>query len=171
MTEGHGYTKFFPVSWEELHRHCKALAWRLLDAAQARGGYTGIVAITRGGLVPAAIVARELNLRMIETISCSTYNELERGSKVNILKTAEAALADQGEGWLIVDDLVDTGVTAKAVRALLPKAHFATIYAKPNGRPMVDTFITEVSQDTWILFPWDQEAVMSKPIVELRGGA
>jgi xanthine phosphoribosyltransferase len=170
MTEGHGYTKFFPVSWEELHRHCKALAWRLLDAAQARGGYTGIVAITRGGLVPAAIVARELNLRMIETISCSTYNELERGSKVNILKTAEAALADQGEGWLIVDDLVDTGVTAKAVRALLPKAHFATIYAKPNGRPMVDTFITEVSQDTWILFPWDQEAVMSKPIVELRSG-
>lgn len=170
MTEGHGYTKFFPVSWEELHRHCKALAWRLLDAAQARGGYTGIVAITRGGLVPAAIVARELNLRMIETISCSTYNELERGSKVNILKTAEAALADEGEGWLIVDDLVDTGVTAKAVRALLPKAHFATIYAKPNGRPMVDTFITEVSQDTWILFPWDQEAVMSKPIVELRSG-
>ncbi|MFN4164744.1 MAG: xanthine phosphoribosyltransferase [Ferrovibrio sp.] len=170
MTEGHGYTKFFPVSWEELHRHCKALAWRLLDAAQARGGYTGIVAITRGGLVPAAIVARELNLRMIETISCSTYNELERGSKVNILKTAEAALADQGDGWLIVDDLVDTGVTAKAVRALLPKAHFATIYAKPNGRPMVDTFITEVSQDTWILFPWDQEAVMSKPIVELRSG-
>lgn len=170
MTEGHGYTKFFPVSWEELHRHCKALAWRLLDAAQARGGYRGIVAITRGGLVPAAIVARELNLRMIETISCSTYNELERGSKVNILKTAEAALPDQGEGWLIVDDLVDTGVTAKAVRALLPKAHFATIYAKPNGRPMVDTFITEVSQDTWILFPWDQEAVMSKPIVELRSG-
>ena len=85
-------------------------------------------------------------------------------------ETAEAALADQGDGWLIVDDLVDTGVTAKAVRALLPKAHFATIYAKPNGRPMVDTFITEVSQDTWILFPWDQEAVMSKPIVELRSG-
>lgn len=169
MTESHGYTKFFPVSWEELHRHCKALAWRLLDAAQSNGGkYKGIVAITRGGLVPAAIVARELNVRVIETISCSTYNEQERGSKVNILKDAAAALPDQGEGWLIVDDLVDTGITAKAVRQLLPKAHFATIYAKPSGRPMVDSYITEVSQDTWILFPWDTEAVMSKPIVELR---
>ncbi|WP_428246619.1 xanthine phosphoribosyltransferase [Ferrovibrio sp.] len=166
MTEGHGYNKFFPVSWEELHRHCKALAWRLLE----RGPYQGVVAITRGGLVPAAIVARELNVRVIETISCSTYNELERGTKVNILKQADAALPSQGEGWLIVDDLVDTGVTAKAVRQLLPKAHFATIYAKPNGRPMVDTYITEVSQDTWILFPWDQEAVMSKPIVELKKG-
>lgn len=170
MTEGHGYTKFFPVSWEELHRHCKALAWRLLDTAESNGGhYKGVVAITRGGLVPAAIVARELEVRVIETISCSTYDGLNRTEKVNILKPAEAAMADRGEGWLIVDDLVDTGVTAKAVRALLPKAHFATIYAKPNGRPMVDTFITEVSQDTWILFPWDQEAVMSKPIVELRG--
>lgn len=164
MADSHGYNKFFPVSWEELHRHCKALAWRLLE----RGPYQGVVAITRGGLVPAAIVARELNLRVIETISCSTYNELSRGTQVNILKQAEAALPSGGEGWLIVDDLVDTGITAKAVRQLLPKAHFATIYAKPNGRPMVDSYITEVSQDTWILFPWDQEAVMSKPIVELK---
>lgn len=166
MTETHGITKFFPVSWEELHRHCKALAWRLLD----NGHYKGVVAITRGGLVPAAIVARELEVRVIETISCSTYDGLVRTNEVKILKTAEAALKDGGEGWLIVDDLVDTGVTARAVRQLLPKAHFATIYAKPAGRPLVDTFITEVSQDTWILFPWDTEAVMSKPIVELRGG-
>src|SRR3546814_6479130 len=89
--------------------------------------------------LPISIVARELEVRVIETISCSTYDGLNRTDKVNILKPAEADMADQGEGWLIVDDLVDTGVTAKAVRALLPKAHFATIYAQPNGRPMVDT--------------------------------
>ena len=41
---------------------------------------------------------------------------------------------------------------------MLPRAHFATVYAKPAGRPMVDTFVTEVSQDTWILFPWDIES-------------
>ena len=56
---------------------------------------------------------------------------------------------------LIVDDLVDTGATARVVRDMLPGAHFATVYAKPKGREMVDTFITEVSQDTWIFFPWD----------------
>ena len=84
-----------------------------------------------------------------------------------MLKGTQAE-ADKGEDWLIVDDLVDTGVTAEHVRALLPKAHFATVYAKPAGKPMVDTFITEVSQDTWILFPWDQETVMSTPIAEQR---
>ena len=68
---------------------------------------------------------------------------------------AESIVKLGGKGVLIVDDLVDTGKTAKVVRELLPGAHFATVYAKPMGRPLVDTFITEVSQDTWIYFPWD----------------
>ena len=77
--------------------------------------------------------------------------------------------AGDGSGWLVVDDLVDTGTTARIVRALLPKAHFATVYAKPQGRPQVDTFVTEVSQDTWILFPWDTEPQFIAPIA--RGAA
>jgi len=68
----------------------------------------------------------------------------------------------------IVDDLVDTGQTARVVRGILPRAHFATVYAKPMGRPMVDTFITEVSQDTWIYFPWDTGLAFQPPI---RDGA
>jgi xanthine phosphoribosyltransferase len=164
MATGAGYNKMFPVSWTELHRDCRALAWRLADL----GPFKGIVSITRGGLVPAAIVARELNLRLIDTICPSTYEKMERGAEVRMLK-GTLAEQDKGEGWLLVDDLVDTGTTAKAVRARLPKAHFATVYAKPAGRPTVDSYITEVSQDTWILFPWDQEAVMAKTIVELKG--
>ena len=165
MASGSGYNKMFPVSWTELHRDARALAWRLVEL----GPFKGLVAITRGGLVPAAIIARELNLRLIDTVCSSTYDRMARGAKVEILK-GTAAEQEKGAGWLIVDDLVDTGVTAKAVRALLPKAHFATVYAKPAGRPAVDTFITEVSQDTWILFPWDQEAVMAKTIAELKAG-
>ena len=69
----------------------------------------------------------------------------------------ESSVANNGKGWLIVDDLVDTGETIKAIRSSLPNAHYATVYAKPNGREQVDTFITEVSQDTWIYFPWDLE--------------
>jgi xanthine phosphoribosyltransferase len=149
--------KTFPVSWEELHRHARALAWRLLE----QGPWRGIVAITRGGLVPAAIVARELEIRLIDTVCIASYDDRTQG-KLTILKGV--ADKDQGKGLLIIDDLVDTGVTAKAVRALLPEAHFATIYAKPSGRPLVDTFITEVSQDTWILFPWDVEPQFAQPV-------
>jgi xanthine phosphoribosyltransferase len=152
--------KEFPVSWEELHRNARALAWRLLPLTP----FKGIVAVTRGGLVPAAVVARELDVRLIDTVCIASYEDRAQGV-VTVLKESGAG---DGAGWLIVDDLVDTGATAKAVRDRLPKAHFATIYAKPAGRPLVDTFITEVSQDTWILFPWDIGPSYREPIS--RGG-
>ena len=136
----------FPVSWEQLHRDAKALAWRLSE----KGPWTQIVAITRGGLVPAAIVARELEVRLVDTFCVSSYDHQAQG-KIRVLKEVPG----DGTDTLIVDDLVDTGRTAKLVRDMLPKAHFATVYAKPKGRPLVQTFITEVSQDTWIFFPWD----------------
>ncbi len=151
--------KTFPISWDELHRHARALAWRLLEG----GPWQGIIAITRGGLVPAAIVARELDIRLIDTICVASYDDREQG-KVTVLKP----VAGDGAGWLIIDDLVDTGLTARAVREMLPKAHFATVYAKPAGRPMVDTFVTEVSQDTWILFPWDIEPQYAPPLARSK---
>jgi xanthine phosphoribosyltransferase len=151
--------KYYTFTCDQLHRDSKALAWRLLE----RGPYAGIVAITRGGLIPAAIIARELDCRLIESVSIVTYDEQQRGEP----RVAKPPLAaGDGEGWLIVDDLVDTGTTARVVRGLLPRAHFATVYAKPAGKPTVDTFITEVSQDTWILFPWDTEPQFVAPIAK-----
>jgi xanthine phosphoribosyltransferase len=161
--------KPFPVSWDQFHRDARALAWRL----SAEGPFQAVVSITRGGLVPAAIVARELNIRIIETICVASYTGPGSRAELKVLKTVADSVrtigGGAGEGVLIVDDLVDTGQTAKVVRAVLPKAHFATVYAKPMGRPMVDTFITEVSQDTWIHFPWDTGLAFLPPIRE--GGA
>ena len=156
--------KYFPVSWEELHRNAKALAWKLHDL----GAWKGLIAITRGGLVPAAIVARELNIRIIETVSVVGYDSDDSAPSFAQQESAKvvkhAANVGDGEGWLIVDDLVDTGRTAEVLRRLMPKAHFATVYAKPIGKPMIDTFVTEVSQDTWIYFPWYIELQFAQPI-------
>ncbi len=157
--------KIFPVSWDQFHRDSRALAWRLSGA----GPFEAIVCVTRGGLVPAAIVARELGIRLIETVCVVSYDHTSQG-ELKVLKGVAAPIVagggGEGAGVLIVDDLVDTGQTAKVVRALLPRAHFAAVYAKPMGRPMVDTFITEVSQDTWIYFPWDTGLAFQPPIRE-----
>jgi len=150
------YKKTYPISWDQLHRDSKALAWRLLNIAR----FKGMIAITRGGMVPAAIIARELDIRLVDTICLSSYDWKDRKGAVDTLKSFDG----DGDGWLIIDDLVDTGRTAKVVRQIVPKAHFATVYAKPAGRPLVDTFITEVSQDTWILFPWDAESQFVIPL-------
>ena len=159
MAEPESGMRSFPVSWEELHRYAKALSWRLAD----KGPWEGIVAIARGGLVPAAIVGRELEVRLIDTVCIATYDHQTMRAP-RVLKR----VSGDGQGWLIVDDLVDTGRTASIVREMLPKAHFATIYAKPAGRPLVDTYVTEVSQDTWIHFPWDIAPQYMRPIAELR---
>ena len=151
--------KKFPVSWDQIHRDGKALAWRLLD----KGDWKGIIAVTRGGLIPACIVARELNIRMIETFCIASYHVEGKQGDANILKNLDH-LGD-GEGWLVIDDLVDTGNTFKIIREQLPKAHCACIYGKPQGVPTADTMVTEVSQDTWVFFPWDMETQYIKPLV------
>jgi len=162
--------KAFPVSWDQFHRDARALAWRLA----ASGKFSAIICITRGGLVPAAVVARELGVRVIETICIASYHDYANQGDLQVLKHIApdviAAAGPNGKGILVIDDLVDTGKTARIVRDTLPDAHFATMYAKPLGRPLVDTFVTEVSQDTWIYFPWDMGLAYQAPIAEGHKG-
>ena len=152
------------ISWAELHRDARYLS----ELLHKMGSWKGIIAITRGGLVPAALIARELEIRLIDTVCVASYGAGEGGGaeqqqgKVKVLK----GVAGDGEGFLLVDDLVDTGRTALVVRQMLPKAHFATLYAKPAGRPVVDTCVKEFKQNKWIFFPWDIDYRFAKPIKE-----
>ena len=160
MTER--FAKGFPVSWDQLHRDARALAWRLAEL----GPWQSIVAVTRGGLVPATVVARELDIRLIDTVCISSYDHQDQRS-AQVLKP----VSGDGEGVLIIDDLADTGATARIVREMLPKAHFACVYTKPAGRGEAHTFVTEVSQDTWIFFPWDTDLQFVPPIAERETAA
>lgn len=163
MTDRLPHEKGFHISWDQLHRDARALAWRLEHDGPGKGGkWKAVVAITRGGMAPAMIVARELDIRVVDTISVKSYDH-QNQMEAEVLKAPDAALMGDGTGVLIVDDLVDSGRTLEVVRNLYPKAHFATVYAKPKGRDMVDTFITEVSQDTWIFFPWDMALQYVEP--------
>lgn len=156
------HEKGFHISWDQIHRDSRALAWRLQGYGPDNGAWRAVVAITRGGMAPAMIVSRELDIRVVDTISIKSYDH-QNQSEAKVLKAPDSALMGDGTGILIVDDLVDSGKTLEVVRRMYPDAHFATVYAKPKGRPQVDTFITEVSQDTWIFFPWDMALQYVEP--------
>ncbi len=162
MTDRLPHEKGFHVSWDQLHRDARALAWRLDGKGPDDGAWRAVVGITRGGLVPAMIVSRELDIRVVDTISVKSYSHQEQREAM-VIKSPQADLMGDGTGVLIVDDLVDTGKTLELVRNLYPKAHFATVYAKPKGKPLVETYVTEVSQDTWIFFPWDMALQYVQP--------
>ncbi len=157
------YKQDFFVSWEELHRDTRLLCRELLDLDRT---FDGIIAVTRGGLIPAAIVARELDIRLVDTVCVSSYHgdQAQEQSGVQVLKAVDG----DGDGLLLIDDLVDTGATAEVIRGMLPRALFATVYAKPEGRPLVDHCVREVSQNTWIRFPWDMQLHFAVPLVEAR---
>ncbi|MDV7141871.1 xanthine phosphoribosyltransferase [Tropicimonas sp. TH_r6] len=156
------HEKGFHISWDQIHRDSRALAWRLDGQGPDNGAWKAIVAITRGGMAPAMIIARELDIRLVDTISVRSYNHQTQMDAV-VLNAPNEELMGDGTGILVIDDLVDSGKTLELVRRLYPNAHFATVYAKPKGRPMVDSFITEVSQDTWIFFPWDMALQYVEP--------
>ena len=157
------HEKGFHISWDQIHRDSRALAWRLDGNGPDNGSWRGIVAITRGGMAPAMIIARELDVRRVDTISVKSYDHQEQSEAVVLKSPNDELMTNGGEGVLVIDDLVDTGKTLDLVRKLYPNAHYATVYAKPAGRDRVETFITEVSQDTWIFFPWDMALQYVEP--------
>ena len=162
MTDRLPHEKGFHISWDQIHRDSRALAWRLDGKGPDNGRWKAIVAITRGGMAPAMIIARELDIRTVDTLSIKSYDHQSQ-DEAKILKKPSNDLVKDGTGIIIIDDLVDSGKTLEAVKKLYPKAHYATVYAKAKGRPLVDTFITEVSQDTWIFFPWDMALQYVEP--------
>lgn len=147
--------KKYTVTWDMLQMYGRELSSRLLPGSQ----WKGIIAVSRGGLVPAAILARELSIRYVDTVCISSYDYDHQREKV-ILKRAEG----DGEGFIVIDDLVDTGGTAHSIREMYPKAKFVTIFAKPAGRELVDDYVIDINQDTWIEQPWDSGITFVKPL-------
>ncbi|WP_097032605.1 xanthine phosphoribosyltransferase [Sodalis endosymbiont of Henestaris halophilus] len=147
----------YVVTWDMLQIHARTMVKRLLPAEQ----WKGIIAVSRGGLVPSALIARELNIRYVDTVCVSSYDH-DNHRDLNVLKPAIKA----AEGFIVVDDLVDTGSTVKTIREMYPKAHFVAIFAKPAGRPLVDDYIIDIPQNTWIEQPWDMGIVFVPPLVD-----
>ena len=149
--------KKYYVSWDDLQREARRLARRQLPSAQ----WKGILAGSRGGLVPAAMMARELGIRYVDTICISSYDH-DHQRDLSVLKRVDG----DGEGFLIVDDLVDSGSTAKVIRELYPKAKLITIFAKPKGEHLVDDFEVSIPQETWTEQPWDMSYCYLPPLCE-----
>lgn len=154
MTQDYSHSRTHLIDWQSLHRDVALLAENLTG----KGPFERIIAIARGGMVPAALLARILELRVVDTVCVSSYDhKLQREGEPVLLKGVAGEIVDGGAGWLVVDDLADSGQTLRCVRELLPKAHFATVYAKPKGAPMVDTLAVTVDQSLWLVFPWDTD--------------
>ncbi|XBC39948.1 MAG: xanthine phosphoribosyltransferase [Buchnera aphidicola (Chaetogeoica yunlongensis)] len=149
-------SKKYIVTWDMLQIYARQLAHKLLPVKQ----WKGIIAVSRGGLIPSALLARELNIRLVDTICVSSYDH----NCLRDLKILKHATGNSSQ-VIIVDDLVDTGGTGKIIRNLYPKAKFVTIFAKPLGKFLVDEYIIDIPQTVWIEQPWDMGMKYQSPLV------
>jgi xanthine phosphoribosyltransferase len=136
------------ISWDEFHKHAKLLAEKIKQT----GNYNKIIAISRGGLIPAGIISYELDIADTQAINISSYDNERQKDASEIIVKAEVGNVD--EQTLIIDDLSDTGRTFQLVRNMYPKAKLVSVYAKPTGINSVDIYSTD-APDKWIVFPWD----------------
>lgn len=148
----------YVVTWDMFQMHARKLSERLLPASQ----WKGIIAVSRGGLLPAAVLARELSIRHVETVCIASYHDHNNQGELQVLHAAQ--VPNGGEGFIIVDDLVDTGNTARAIREMYPNAKFVTVFAKPAGAELVDDYVIDIPQNTWIEQPWDLGLMFVPPL-------
>jgi xanthine phosphoribosyltransferase len=152
------YSKDKFVSWDEIQFLCRGLAEKI---HAHHPDITRMLAITRGGLFPAGILARELNIKQIETVGIESYTEKEQG-QIRLLKPFAS---DYAENVLVVDDLADTGNTLKYLKKNLKNPIITTLFVKPEGKELVDFYAEEVPQTTWVRFPWDTGRSYVPPLV------
>ena len=136
------------INWADFHRHTKALAQKI----KTSGEYNKIIAISRGGLIPAGIISYELDIRDTQAINISSYDRECQRQDCDVVVKADIDNVD--EKTLIIDDLSDTGKTFELVRRLFPKAKLVAVYAKPTGLKAVDIYGEKIP-DKWLVFPWD----------------
>ncbi len=137
----------FPT-YEEMHDKAVKLG-HLIKSKNIN--FDKMVVVSRGGFVPAAVVAYTLGIQDVDIVSIQSYIHREAGMAIvhRAPKTDEIVL--------VIDDIVDKGGTAKALKKYMPNMHLAVIYAKPRGLSLANTYVEEITQETWPVFPWDEE--------------
>lgn len=131
----------------EVRGLCKQLVTKLPDQP-----WTGLVAITRGGLVPTANISHILKIRRIEALNIVSYTDDKEQTQLQFLN--EPPLGD-GAGWLFVDELTDTGTSFKLAKEKYPNGIFVALFAKEKGKEFVDYYVEEAN--VWLVFPWEKD--------------
>ena len=141
------------VSWDELERLVADLA------EQVRGEYDLLLAITRGGLVPAGMLAYRLGIRNILVAAVEYYGDDGAPAAGPTFLQFPADPLIRGQRVLIVDEVWDSGTTIHAVASRVRQAGgiptTAVIHYKParSHVPAVPDHHV-VTTDHWVIYPF-----------------
>ncbi len=140
------------ISWEEIDHWSNTLADKIAADCQDLSQAT-LVAVSRGGLVPAQIIAYKLNIRDVRVMKLISYND--SGEREEIKDISTDRLFD-GSDVYFIDDLADSGATVKYIRKRFPSSRLCTLLMKTCCAEEPDICARSgLAADNWLVFPWD----------------
>lgn len=142
------------LTWSEFEQKTLELV-KKIKADPEHKKFKNILALTRGGLIPAYFVARELGIKNIKTMCLVSYGDTREQSEIKHLKIDgfSEEIYDP-EHWLIIDDICDSGKTLDFVEAMYPKTKSACVYVKEIRD--CDYYAEKVPNELWLNFPWER---------------
>lgn len=144
----------YMILWDHIIDDSRLLAESIQKTGKT---YKGIVTVARGGLGVVAVISRILKVKLIDVMCLQSYTDSHEQEHLTVIKEATLAMADGGEGWLVVDDLLDSGCTYHYIKRALPKADFVCLYNKNSEFAANNDYLfaKQMKADQWIVFPWE----------------
>jgi len=158
------------LPWSKAIEYCYKLASILLDAGE---NPDTIIAISRGGLVPARVVSDILGVDDLVVLRSRFW-----GIGGKVLKEPEVSVHEKldlgGKQVLVVDEVVDTGATmSKIVRIIrslgVKSVKTAVLHYKSTSAYKPDYYVEKLEKWVWIFYPWSFSETLFG-LAKLRGG-
>lgn len=155
------------LCWYDIERRCGSIADQIRNS---KTHIDAIIGLSRGGLVPATIIAHLLQIREVLVHGYHSYDDQtnmrdpENNHGVMYQDVVEDLMKGlHGKHVLIVDDLCDAGITMDGLtKRLYNKFHkgavnfiTATLFCKERS-VFKPTFVGEHCGDDWLVFPWEE---------------
>lgn len=130
-------------SWEEIKELSIEIANRIKDQG---ADIQTVVGLSRGGLIPAIIISQILNVKFVPVIWQTRDGLTKEKKRIKMYDT---------ETTLIVDDLVDSGLTFFEVTEAAPNAKYCALFNKQASIALDFWGKTLYDDSRWIIFPWE----------------
>ena len=136
------------LSYHDIHTDCIELA----KIIKKKFNPKKLILISRGGLIPGSIIANYLGIQDVDVIALKTYANRKRSPDIKVFKRIKSL-----KKLVVIDDLVDSGETAKIVKEMMPNSKFVVLYAKTSGKKQADLHLYDFKDKDWLVFPWEQD--------------
>ena len=136
------------LSYHDINTDCIELAKKIKKKYKPEK----LILISRGGLIPGSIIANYLGIQDVDVIALKTYADRKRSKEIKVYKRIKSE-----KKLVVIDDLVDSGETAKIVKEMMPNSKFVVLYAKTSGKKQADLHLYDFKDSDWLVFPWEQD--------------